>query len=71
MMADTKNTCFSPEAIRIECLRLANIPGRDTKLIVERAKEFERFVVGPVSEQTAATPTTTDKATAKPRSKSS
>lgn len=70
-MTDTKNTCVSREAIRIECLRLANIPGRDTKLIVERAAEFERFVVGPVTQQTAATPVSTDKATAKPRSKSS
>ncbi len=70
-MTDTKNTCFSPEAIRIECLRLANNPGRDAKLIVERAAEFERFVVAPVTQQPAATPVSTDKATAKPRSKSS
>lgn len=71
MMTDTKNTCVSREAIRIECLRLANIPGRDTKMILERASEFERFVLGPVPQQTAETPTPTDKATAKPRSKSS
>ena len=76
-MADTTNACVSPEMIRIECLRLAQRADKDAEWIVERAEKFERFVVQPGEQQTAPpsvempAPAPTDKATAKPRSKSS
>lgn len=69
-MSDTKNTSLSPDAIRLECLRLAHRNDKDAQSVVDRATEYERFVLG--SDPPAATaPPLTDKATAKPRSKSS
>lgn len=72
-MADTTNASLTPQAIRIECLRMAQRPDKDTDWIVKRAEEFERFVAGPQppTEPSEEVPATTDKATAKPRSKSS
>lgn len=71
-MADTTNASLTSQGIRLECLRLAQRPDRDATWITERAAEFERFVIGPV-EPTAPIeePAPTDKAMAKPRSKSS
>lgn len=31
--------------IRLECLRLANVPGRDPQEVVTRAKVFEAYVI--------------------------
>ncbi|KAF7958216.1 hypothetical protein AWV80_01205 [Cupriavidus sp. UYMU48A] len=76
-MADTTNASLTSQGIRLECLRLAQRADKDADWIVERAKVFERFIAGP--DQQAAlpevvipeAPAPTDKATAKPRSKSS
>lgn len=71
-MADTTNASLTPEAIRLECLRLANRPDRDAQQIINRAAEFERFVLVANPPTTASEPPKqTDKPTAKARSKSS
>lgn len=76
-MADTTNASLTSQGIRIECLRMAQRPDKDTDWIVKRAEEFERFVVGPDKQaalppvEIPEAPAPTDKATAKPRSKSS
>lgn len=32
--------------IRLECLRLANVPGRVASEVIDRAATFERYVIG-------------------------
>ncbi len=81
-MADTTNASLTSQGIRLECLRLAQRPDKDTEWITKRAAEFERFVVGepeqptepaPATTETTAeaAPETTGKAKATSRSKSS
>ncbi|CAB3644057.1 hypothetical protein [Trinickia soli] len=83
-MADTTNASLTPEAIRLECLRLVYRPDKDDQWIIDRAASFTRFVCGPAltapptapvvdakPEPTPEPPKQTDKPTAKARSKSS
>lgn len=57
---------MTPEQIRLEALRLAvpNTPvlTRDDKLILDRARQYEEYITGPVpAETTTAAPRKADK----------
>jgi hypothetical protein len=46
----------TPESIRLDCLRLANRHDIDPKVVVDRAKEFETYVVGAAPSRPATAP---------------
>ena len=43
----------TPESIRLDCLRLANRHDIDPKVVVDRAKEFEMYVIGSTPSRSA------------------